>query len=538
MPTNTFLGTGALNNWSSTSNWSLGALPTINDLAVFTASSGTVSVDTVGTCSSIDFTNYSRRVSFSSPIVSYGDITLGVNTTYTYSTTPGFGAVSGHLICTATASLRSNGATFAARLQLYNPSSNPTFTLTDNWTTLLFGIGQNAGALINRLNGATISVLSNVDINNGANSAGSGITGSATIECKGSGTLTLSGGSNYGCALNVLVSGSYSFGTFYTRNRLFKITGTLTGAAQVLNWTSNGSLEVTTTSASPIALRLATSGNFNVSLSSTFHTRTGIAAAGGNFNQDIYIYGGVLVNTGNALSGNTIYVSGTGSGSTIGMSASAQITNNLVINTPGTATFTGNFNWYGTSGGSFVYTAGNVSVGSTTFIVNPTTAASTLTFNSAGINWFNLTFGGSSFILNNNNIVITNNLTLGNNSIQFNNPWTCRSFNMLNPMVGATNSVLLKAGNEYIVTGELRLRPNNISPDRYIKLKSTIPGSLTYLTFNGFSQSNWAVQTNDIDSRRGNIVWCALMDTAISSNTFNWNYLSSNSLQGGGISIS
>lgn len=539
MPTNIFLGTSAINNWGSASNWSLGVLPTINDLVIFTSSSGTASVNIVGTCSSIDMTNYNKRITFTSPIVSFGDITLGVNSSYTYSTIPAYAAVSGHLICAATASLRSNGATFSARFQLYNPSSNPTFTLVDDWNVLLFGIGQPAGGLINRLNGGTISVLSNVDINNGGNSAGSGITGSATINCKGTGTLTLGGGSNYGCALNMIISGSYSFGTFYTRNRLFKITGNLTGATPILNYTANGSLEVSSTASTPLNLRLATGGNFNISLNSTLHTRLGLAMSGGNINQDVYIYGGVLTNGTNALSGNPIYISGTGSGSSVSLSATTQITNNIIINTPGSAIFSGNFLWYGTSGGSFIYTAGNVSLSTNTFTINPITTGSTLTFTTTGINWYNLTLGGNQFVLNNDTINITNNLTLGNNSVEFLGAWSCRSFNMLNPMVGATNSVILNSGKEYIITNELRLRPNSISPDRYVKLRSSASGSVAYLTLNnGSSQSNWAVQTNDIDSRRGQVIWCALYDTINSTNTYNWNYLSSNSLQSSGLNVS
>ena len=118
MAINTFLPTGG--SWSFASNWSLGTIPTNNgDTIIFTASSGRCVLDTIGTCSNIDFTSYGNTFSFRSNSLSVlGNITFWPQMTFSFSSTAFYSGY--NLVIASSSNILTNGCTISVPLCFYN----------------------------------------------------------------------------------------------------------------------------------------------------------------------------------------------------------------------------------------------------------------------------------------------------------------------------------------------------------------------------------------------------------------------------------
>lgn len=439
MATITFLGT-TISNWSATSSWSTGTIPTLGDLVIFTSSSATCSLNTNGTCSAIDFSNYNKQFRFNANILYvYGTVSFGPNMGYSFST-----SASGYNLyqltnttSNANLSIITNGATVGVPFVMYGGNLTTTHNITGNLNmTENLSVSPGGGAITQVVNGPTISCSKNLRFNDvGGSSAANGTTGSTAFLMTGTGNFGYAGGNSNGLgnSLTINTSGTITIvSTIYIKSNLNWIAGNAVGAFNFL-WTGAGTFtNIPFNSGTYASFGIGTNGSAGiVTLANDFYTVRQIGTSGGQLNGgNIYTQGG-LSNVTNTLSGSSlITITGTSSSSSATLTTTTAFNNNLVINTPGILTISGAI-WGGTS---FVYTAGNVSVTGNFTLLNSSDATITmpsskfLTVNMGqaptGNNtllsdWnittillsnYNLTFTGS-------NVWITDILTSGNNTI-------------------------------------------------------------------------------------------------------------------------
>ena len=521
MATITFVGT-ATQSWGSTTSWSPAQIPTINDLVIFTASSGTCSVNVVGTCSSIDFTNYTRRITFSNPVWSYGNVTYGPNMGYSYSTTNG-------IIVASTASITS-GATISAPLTLYsNNGASSTFTLNNSLNMdALFStqFSSTASTATITINGFTISCRRGITINTGNNVISNLTTGTTNIELVGANNqvITSSALTSGGLANNFIIN---STGTITTTGNIYYRTGTFTylrgimTAASTLQYTGASTFDPSGTSASNI-INLNIRGTGAITLNSNLHTSNGVATqvAGGLQinNNNVYIYGGSLGAATGVLTGTTnMIVTGTNSTSTVNISSTQNISNPIVINSPGIITFT---QLLVSNAGSVTYTAGTVNVVGQ-FNINLGVGL-TYTLATNGITFGTTNLSGSSGFLSLTNLFSANILNMNN---------TGAIFTLLGSGVFNANTLLLGSGTLKLKEGLTYVVNNNITAwsTTTPKLTTGVTGSVAYLNHLGASQSLFNMTVLDIDSSGGNTLW-VYKPTSL-TNTTNWNTLTAANLQ-------
>lgn len=126
-------------NWASASSWQPQQVPTLGDYCIFDSLSATCSLNTIGTVSQIDFTNYTKQFRFNTnSLLVYGTVSFGNQMSFSFSTA--VSPYSGYnLAIVASASITSNGCTVAVPTIFYNQGTNNNYyTLIDNIT-----IGEN-----------------------------------------------------------------------------------------------------------------------------------------------------------------------------------------------------------------------------------------------------------------------------------------------------------------------------------------------------------------------------------------------------------
>lgn len=125
MATITVSNTGG--NWSVTTTWVGGIVPTSIDDVVFTATSGNLTVNTnTCTCKTINFTNYVNTITINNNaiLIVNGNVTL--NTGHTNVCVG-----SGRMVVQALSTLVSNGKAWTGALYFLGTSVNKTFS--DSW---------------------------------------------------------------------------------------------------------------------------------------------------------------------------------------------------------------------------------------------------------------------------------------------------------------------------------------------------------------------------------------------------------------------
>lgn len=545
----TFTGSSAILNWGSASSWIPSQVPTIADICIFTSSSATCSLNIPGTCSGIDFTNYRNQFRFNNNnLVVYGNIAFGANMGYSFSTAVGFSGY--NLIAATTSTITSNGATIGVPFGLYNfnPSNN-TYTIVDNMNVgENFGTGANSGGLTHTINGATISLYKGFAINGiGSNSSTTFTTGSSNIVMLGTGTITAATTITNGFGNNFTLQGAGPFTmplNIYYRTGTFSIIGTPTLSGNfALNITGATSLIAASSSSTyliPIALGSSTAQT--VTLLSNIHSSRGINTTGLVLNGfNYYIYGNTLNNVTNNMSGTTvIYLSGTGSGSNINCSATTAINNNIVINSPGSVTFTTNFYWSGTS---FVYTAGNVTfptAGNNAFLAN---FANVPTLDTSGMVFTNFQPTGNTGTMSLNSTLNCTNMVFNSTSdwkFTGSAGWITQTLTYNSNPATIRTGLGLAAGLTYTVVGTMSIIPPSTAAGTVFGIRSLTPGSTTNFVFlGGNQQTNYYMVGNDIDSSGGNTIWIFNYESSTASvNTTNWRKLQASSMQQQSISIS
>jgi hypothetical protein len=525
MALNIFTGSTTA-NWGSASSWTLGTVPSNNgDTIIFTASSPTCSVNVVATCSSIDFTYYTRSVAFTQNINVYGNVTLGTGMSSS--------GVNG-IVMQATASLTSNGYTFSQPLTLNNVV---TYTLADNWnqnallTCNPVSGGQPTASLI--INGNNFYCYKNVTFTGGVSTLMKGTTvfnmvgndGTYTwahtnislntiVVNMGTGTFSYTGAGNgsniFGGTLSYL-SGGYGSGPLYMS----------TGAAYpvTLNW--NGRTTY-------LPINIWAGGATNLILSSDVYINSiigaGLVTLVGTGSVYLYNHSG---GTTTAIQGNpnNLYFTNIGNGTTL-----AATYMNLFFNTANTGFTQSAISLNATC--SVTYLGGIPSVSTLTLA-----AGSNVTLNT-----FGMTFGATTILtavpaklnsLFNSTSLLFGTLN-GTNTLTYSFAGTSGfSVGTLTYQAtvnhGSGNSITLQSGNTYSVTTGLSLQSLTIA-NLQLSMRSSASGSSAYFNLAyGASQAVFNVITQDIDSTNGQTI-CPYLYSA-STNTKNWLNLQSYRIQ-------
>jgi len=557
MATLTFTGSTS-GTFSVAANWSPAQVPTSADICIFTASSPTCSLTTLGTCSQVDFSSYNKRISFSSNALAvYGNITLGSQMSFTFSASSFYSGY--NLVMVATGSITPNGMTMGVPFMLYNLiGSNNTYTLNNNLICgENFASGANAGGLTNTINGFTISCYKNVGINIVSVSSLSSTTGTTTIVMLGTASPVLTSGAatTNGFANNFIINTTatvttggntvyYKTGTFKILNGKLSSTLTLVGSA-TLDFSGSNSNNVQL-----ITLGCSVTGN-TITLLSDMHilgfANTNIVSTiinGG----DMYCYGTTPFSLQGAASTSvtgtsTIRISGTSSSSTATIFNTGYLSCNFSIQTPGTLNFN-QFNWYAPStGDSFIYTSGTMlSTGSNFQICNATNNIHT--FYTSGMTFNNIkpTSGGTSSINLQQQLNVTS-LSPISGALVFTGSYgfSASTLALINPPSTRTGMTLV-SGLTYNVYSNFTVLPGTLlgGSGFVFGIKSNTPGQQAKLILAyGASQSLYTVVTDDIDSSAGQTIWPYYYDVATAStNTLNWNRLQYSSLQSSNLNIS
>ena len=512
-------------NWASASSWTPAQVPILGDYCIFNSVAATCSLNTIGTCSQIDFTNYTRQFRFNTNALQvYGTISFGNQMSFSFSTTGFFNGY--NLVVVASSSITTNGCTVGVPFGLYNRSGNNYYTIVDNLNCgENFSTGALVGALTHTINGATISLYKNFGINVGSVASATLTTGSSNIVMLGTGTITSAAASSGGLANNFTIAGTGTITipiNIYYRTGTFSIVGTptISGSGYVLYTGAGSFIAASSSSTYNPSIGISTGAPLTVTLQSDVHSRLGINGNGLTLNgNNFYIYGGSLINVTNTAGGTTVYrISGTGSGSNVNLNASTTITNTIVMNTPGTATISGNFLFGGTT---FTYTAG-ILVANFGFTLN-TSTSTTLTMPPQK-------FLTVTFAINNATYTLLSDFTMTTfaNNGAFNltftgsNVWITDIFTQ---QTGGGATLTLQAGLTYSI-----LKQINISPlANYVNNYSIISGaSGSYANLYlapGATQTMYSVYMKDINNV-GTPLWIYNPTLVNTTNVWTLNYLS------------
>ncbi len=385
--------TGATNsNWGTSTNWSLGTVPTASDghVATFNGASPACTVNASNrVCNAIDFTGYTNTITFTFNITVSGNVTLSATMTFS-------GA--GTLLVSAASTLTSNGKTVNIPFTL---SGNVTHTLADNWTvTGNLNVGSNTTQTIN---GNTLNVGSNFQVNPGATGV---ITGTTSFVLNGTGTVTYNAsGGSFRNNLTINTAGTITFAsgaTFITgTNTLTYTAGTVVTAGATISI-----IGATTINLNGIVIEsLVITGQATTMTLSSNLSCVNLTCVTGTLGlvlngSTLFVSGNMAVNQTGAnvladLSGTT-NIEYTGTGTLSSTLTISEITNNFTVNTSGTLTLSGTIRY---STGTWTHTAGTVTgAGSTLQIA---TASPTFAINAPGVTFgtiepsVSVSFGGT-----------------------------------------------------------------------------------------------------------------------------------------------
>jgi hypothetical protein len=475
-------------NWGTTTNWLENAVPLATDDVTFNANSRDCVINTSNrVCKSIDFTSYINTITMTFAITVSGNVTLGAGMTI---------AGAGTLSINANSTYTSNSKTWPNTL---NPASI-TLTLGDNSTIQNF-LHSDLGCAINN---NTLTVLGNFT------GGFYGISGTSTIDCSGTGTITSGAGEIQN---NFTISGNYT------------ITGTIFYSTRTLTATVGSAI---TDSGSTLKLGTCTwvaNGKSwgNLSLLGTI-TMTGNATVknlsidGGSVGAAINSISTVSV-TGNLTHG-TYNISGTatielsGSNNIIWTGGIGSISNSITINKTGTVTLTGTIIW-GASGRTLTFTSGTIIPGTSTF----TSVAGTIynITNSSGFSLNNWNLASGTYTIDTNPLVVNNSLTLtGATTFIGTTGWTCG--NLICTTAGTFN-ITLKELLTYRTRSAVSITGGTFA-NRPTITSSTSNLAIWTLDF-GATPTLIYVNGTNIDSSLGQTVWT--FGGTVSAATKNWN---------------
>lgn len=520
--------------WNNTSSWSTtsssgtsaGAVPTSADNVIFDSGSALSCpvTTTAGVCLTLNTTGYTGTITLNTTVTVSGSITLGASTTLSGTSA---------LICNATATLTSNSnANINCPFTFNNPAAtNNTYTLADNWTlNALFSTTANAGALTHTINGNNLYCKGGITINGGSLSSATLTTGTTVIHIIATGTATFGAANAQGLGNSLTFNAPGGTITIPSANIYYK-TGTLKYIAGTLSGTSN----------------IVPTGNFTADMNNgglNYVTPFSIVSSTNvtvTMLSDWYL--SIISATPNTLTinGSSIYCTGTVGGTTTGTttirlkgSVSGQSVafttgNDISIEAGSNIVNIGNINITPRSGGTSVtYSSGTVNNTGIVTITGP----NSLTLNTSGVNWNNVTYANTSITTTINSLFsISGTLTFGTGSYTFaGSAGFTANTAIYNSLPATTNTgIILAPGNTYTVTNALTLYSTTIGGN-ILGIKSSTPGSVAYFKLNqGATLSVGNVQVTDIDSSGGQTIWAWRPGTL--SNAINWRALTNASMQ-------
>lgn len=505
------LFTGATdNNWGTSTNWSLGAVPTATDgnVATFDATSPNCTVNTsIRVCNGIDFTGYTNTITMSFDIRINGACTLDPSMNVSGSGTIVFNGT--------TNTLQSNGKVWS---NSFETTSNVTgaggvsVTLLDNCVfngSLI--VGSTISSVSATINGFSLTFGGGLSVfGNGNRTLG----GTTNLIANGTGNFTTGVNSWVSNPLEINTTGTITFLTrFYKRSGLFKYTAGTTqtnGCSFVFGSISltvdiNGDTSASATTLSTTGINLYsldTTSAVTTTLSSPLRVTNLHTAGGGNFNASASIYnkGSYTINSNTGSGLYNYYLDGTGT-----WSGSSSVRHNLTINTSGTITISGNVSFSGNTSAVFTYVSGTVNSSSGTLLLGQLTNAK----------------------LDLNSLVLTNVLCNGNATTTLLSTLNCTnlSFSTSHTFDGSygfvcanftssvtSNIVTLKNGVTYTVNSALSLSNST--------LKSSTVSSYAYFNVNPVASVSCTNNTvTDINSSGGQTV---VSTASTLTRTINW----------------
>jgi hypothetical protein len=547
----TFTGTTP-GTFSVAANWSPAQVPTLGDICIFTSSSPTCSLISIGTCSQIDFTAYNKRIAFgTNALAVYGNITLSPQMSFTFATTTSYNGY--NFVIASTGSITTNGMTMGVPFGFYAPATNNTYTLNDNLICAENISTQAAvGAITHTINGFTISCYKTLAIHLGSISSGANTTGTTNIIMLGTNpTLSMSNTAGTFLTNNLTISAS---GSVTMPANLYYKTGTfrlLSGKMLTSNLSLSGSATLdfsgsNSNNVQNITLTCNVTGNTVTLLSDAhilgFSETTLTTTING---ADIYAYGPspILVQGSANLTGTaTMRICGTSSASTATVNNSGNINCNISIQTPGTLNWN-QVQWYAQAGGATItYTSGTMLFNGSNFQIG--NGSNQHTFYTSGMTFNNVTaYNGNAVNINLQQQLNVTTLSTAGNSVAFTGSYGF-SVSTLSGSAPPSNRVgiTLAAGITYNVNKNLSILPVTLlSGNGFVfGIKSNTPGQQAkFILAPGASQSLYTVATDDIDSSGGQTIWCYYYDVATAStNTLNWRRLQYSSIQSSMFNIS
>jgi hypothetical protein len=474
-------------DWNTAANWSLtdgggatGAVPTVADDVFFTVNSGNCIMGANRVCRALSFTGYTSTLTVAT-------FTLTTNNNITFQPTQSSIIVgtTGTLACNTTATITSNGGTWPLNFTT-NPFAATTITLADDMRVTGSFIQTGAGRT---MNGNKLYIATNVTMLQA-------LDGTTDLVMNGSGTYS----GTQRCNLeidspsgNIIITGTVQF------QRRFIITSVGTITMTSANFTPFGTIIIDVGGRTIGNLtNIASTVTFLSDIYCTNHTtNTAILNGPGK----IYVSGNFNLNS---VSPGTAVYEATGSGTITG-----NLSNPIIINSSGTYTLVAPFTIR--TGAVFTYTSGGFNTGIVTVTVYNGT-----TFNTpSSVSWYSLTILAAASITINQQMVISNNLTLnGTTTFTGSAGWNC------NNLLCSTNSsvITLQEGLTYNTSSSVNmLVPNS---NRITMQSSSLTNRAIWTLSQGASQSMVYVNGTRIDSSLGQTVWSF---GGTLNNTINWN---------------
>lgn len=408
-------------DWNNATNWSLtdggGAaanFPVLGDTANFTSLSGNCTLTANAACTTLVFSgvgagNYTGTFDVSSAaVIVSGDITFSATMTIV-------GSGSG-IVANSTGNITSNGVTVPG-IRLGNASSGITITLVDTLNVTNLYIGNAAGTYA--INNASINVSGNLTI--GTNTTNNVLTiGTSAINLIGTGTWssTNTNGNTIGNNLTIntagtiTISGQVGFGNT-PGNTLTYSSGTVSCSSATLLIPTSRSATLNCTSAMQWGSILMISSS-TVTLTGDFYCNNLTVQTNGIINTStakyIYVSGNCTHQGTSSFTGTSkVIMAGTG---TLQTTSTGIININIEINTLGTITISGTFRY---AVGTFKYTtAASVVTTGSTFT---TGAQTTVTLDTNGMSWNNVSLSAAVTVTNLSNLTISGNLACSTTTI-------------------------------------------------------------------------------------------------------------------------
>ncbi len=546
---NRYLVAGGDGNWNSTSNWSTGSggssgasYPVSGDAVIIDTNSANanLTVNVASACASVDVSNmYTGTVTLNAGLTTSSNITLGSGMVLTGTSdwtmnnsctlfTAGKSFPALNLGGTSQTFTLGDALSVTGLLTL-NGTTNTTFsgayaiscgslTFTNNKTITLSGNVASSGVTTNN---ASTTLNGSFTLSTSGLSANGTLAGSATIKLTGgtwSGSAAISSGQ-----LNFDGNSTISGSVAYNSGTIVYTSGTVTTSGSTLNCAANTTFncagltwsDVSLSGASKtFTLSAALNGAGTLSLSGTTAT-TFYGSYDVNFGnltfanaQTVTISGNLNVTGLTTVSSTTtlngaynLNTAGLAANATLGgsfskivfngtgtWSGAATITKNIDFNTSGTLTITGTLNY---NTGTLNYIAGTVNASGSTLA-----CASSTGFNTAGINWDNVTLSGASKTHTLSSVLnVTGTLTLsGTTATIFSGAYNINAGNLtFTYATTVTIPAALAITGLTTVTGNTTLNGSFTLYTGGLAMSGSLGGSFTDIVFN--SKGTWSGAT-------------------------------------------